>query len=243
MRVIPVGDTDSREWSTEREEEAREDVKNGKINAYYIFNVRRTFSCCGQTKFSDQPDYDSSLDLNYRCSDSLREDWFRGVLQVGRNLYGAVCPSITKRTEVTLRTTGQTLKPLRVLLMLTGCAGPTDRLEALYDYRKSIAAAAVKQPHYARPLQLIDASKSAGRVANIQPYPTIDTNRFTWVTSSGALRELCRGKPDPLLALQQALGLPPEQREDMQVFTFEVRPADMFRLAPAAPTSPQRSAL
>jgi len=129
----------------------------------------------------------------------------------------------------------RTLKHLAVLLMLTGCAGPTDRLEPLNDYQKSIAAAAVKQPDYARALQPIDASKSEVRVAHIQPYPTIDNNRFTWVTFPEALRKLCLGKPDPLLALQQVLGLPPEQREDMRVFTFDVRPADIFRPCASSP--------
>jgi hypothetical protein len=139
-------------------------------------------------------------------------------------------------TGAILPTAGRTLKPLAVLLMLSGCAGPTGRLEALNDdYQKSIAASAVKQPDYARPLQPIDASKPAVRVAHLQPYPTIDTNRFTWVTFPEALRELCRDKPDPLLALQHALGLPPEQRADMRVFTFDARPADIFRPCASSP--------
>jgi hypothetical protein len=133
-----------------------------------------------------------------------------------------------------LRTAGQTLKPVAILLVLTACAGPTGRLEALNDhYQKSIAAAAVKEPDYARPLQPIDASRSEVRVANIGE--TIGSKGFTWVTFPGPLRELCRGKPDPLLALQQALGLPPEQRQKVWVFTFDVRPADIFRPCASSP--------
>jgi len=111
-----------------------------------------------------------------------------------------------------------------------------DRPGVLNDpYQKSIATAAVKQPDYARPLQPIDPFIAEVRVAHLQPYPTIDTNRYTWVTFPGALRDLCRDKPDPLLAIQQALGLPPEKREGMRVFTFDVRPADIFRPCASGP--------
>jgi hypothetical protein len=71
------------------------------------------------------------------------------------------------------------------------------------------------------------------RVANIGQ--KIDTQRFTWVTFPGPLRELCRDKPDPLLTLQQALGLPPVQRQDVWVFTFDVRPTDIFRPCASSP--------
>ena len=129
-----------------------------------------------------------------------------------------------------------TLRLLVVLFPLTGCAGQAGSLDALNDlYQKSIAAAAVKRPDYARPLQPIDISRSEVTVVHIQPYPSIDTNRFTWVTLPDALRELCRGRPDPLLALQQALGLPPEKRDDLRVFTFDVRPTDMFRPCASSP--------
>jgi hypothetical protein len=125
---------------------------------------------------------------------------------------------------------------LVVLLTLTGCNGQAGDLDALNDvYQKSIAAAAIKQPDYTRPLQPIDILKPKVRVVHIQSYPSIDTNRFTWVTLPDALRELCRGRPDPLVAMQQALGLPPDKRDDVRVFTFDVRPADMFRPCASGP--------
>jgi hypothetical protein len=128
------------------------------------------------------------------------------------------------------------LKPLLVLAALTGCRGQADDLDALNDlYQNSIATAAIKRPDYIRPLQPIDTSKAAVTVVHIQSYPSIDTSRFTWVTLPDALRDLCRGKPDPLLALQQALGLPPEKRGDIRVFTFDVRPVDMFRPCASSP--------
>jgi hypothetical protein len=130
----------------------------------------------------------------------------------------------------------RTRRLLVVLLALAGCVGQAASLDALNDlYQKSIAAAAVKRPDYARPLQPIDISRSEVTVAHIQPYPSIDTNRFTWVTLPDALRELCHGRPDPLLAIQQALGLPPQKRDDIRVFTFGVRPADMFRPCASSP--------
>lgn len=130
----------------------------------------------------------------------------------------------------------RTRRLLVVLLALAGCVGQAASLDALNDlYQKSIAAAAVKWPDYARPLQPIDISRSEVTVAHIQPYPSIDTNRFTWVTLPDALRELCHGRPDPLLAIQQALGLPPQKRDDIRVFTFGVRPADMFRPCASSP--------
>jgi hypothetical protein len=133
-----------------------------------------------------------------------------------------------------LRTAGLTPMPLSILLALTACAGPTGRLEALNDdYQKSIATAAVKKLDYARPLQPIDASKPRVRVANIGH--EIDTKDFIWVTFPGPLRELCRDTPDPLLALQHALGLPPQQRPDVRVFTFDVRPTDIFRPCASSP--------
>jgi hypothetical protein len=131
---------------------------------------------------------------------------------------------------------GRTLKPLAVLLVLAGCAAQPGGSDTLNDvYQKSIAAAAVKRPDYVRTLQPIDTSKPKVTVAHFQPYPTIDTSRFTWVAQPDELRALCHGKPDPLLALQQALGLPPEKRNDEKVFTFDVPPADMFRPCASSP--------
>lgn len=122
------------------------------------------------------------------------------------------------------------------VLLLGGCAGQAENSSALSDvYQRSIAAAAVKRPDYARPLQPIDASRPEVRVAHIQPYPTIDTSRFVWVTQPEELRALCTGRADPLLALQQALGLPPRARGDFRVFTFDVRPADLFRPCASGP--------
>jgi hypothetical protein len=139
-------------------------------------------------------------------------------------------------SRVSLRHTSRRLKPLAGLLLLSGCAAERGGPDALnHVYQTSIAAAAVKRPDYARPLQPIDASGPEVTMVHIQPFPTIDTGRFTWVTRPDELRALCRGRPDPLLAMQQALGLPPEQRSDVRVFTFDVRPMDVFRPCASSP--------
>jgi hypothetical protein len=72
-------------------------------------------------------------------------------------------------------------------------------------------------------------------VVHFQPDPTIDPRRFMWVSLPDELRALCRGRPNALLAMQQALGLPPETRDDVRVFTFYVRPMDMFRPCASSP--------
>jgi hypothetical protein len=133
-------------------------------------------------------------------------------------------------SRVTGRHRRPSITPLAGLLVVAGCTVQTGGSDALTGvYQRSIAAAAVKQPDYARPLQPIDTSRPKVTMAHIQPFPTIDTSRFTWVTSPDELRVLCQDRSDPLLALQQALGLPPEPRADVKVFTFEVRPKDLFR--------------
>jgi hypothetical protein len=150
-----------------------------------------------------------------------------------------VTPECSGNTEAeggVVQNLGRALKPLAALLVLAGCAAQPGSPDTVNDqYQKSITAAAVKRPDYVHTLQPIDTSRPKVTVTHLQPYPTIDTSRFTWVAQPDELRALCRGKPDPLLALQQALGLPPEKRNDEKVFTFDVPPADMFRPCASSP--------
>ena len=135
------------------------------------------------------------------------------------------------------------IRNLAILIALAGCtlppAGPasltTGPVPLNTTYEQSIAAAAVKQPDYARTLQPIDASRPTVTVVHVQPYPTIDTKRYTWVASPAALKALCHGRTDPLLAIQQALGLPPVNDPAVRVFSFDARPADMFRPCASGP--------
>jgi hypothetical protein len=127
-------------------------------------------------------------------------------------------------------------------LLLGGCAfqpgspSISKAREALNAvYQRSIAAAAVKRPDYVRTLQPIDASQPEVMVAHLQPYPTLDPSRFLWVAPPGQLQALCRGRSDPLLALEEALGLPPDANSNYRVFTFDVPPGDMFRPCASSP--------
>jgi hypothetical protein len=115
-------------------------------------------------------------------------------------------------------------------LALSCCAGPPGAPDDLSNaYQKSIADAAVKRPDYVKQLRPIDKSRPTVLVAHVQPYPTIDTKYDVWVTQPDELLSFCRGKEDPLLAIQQALGLPPQRSNDVRVFRFELRTTDLVR--------------
>src|SRR5579872_513331 len=110
-------------------------------------------------------------------------------------------------------------------LVLGGCVSPgapppaAQSLQSAYE--KSIALAAVKSPDYVRPLTPIAGNEAT--VAHVQPYESIDSSRYVWVAHPDELKAHCLGKPDPVLALQVALGLPPQAEPAMKVFTFTVR--------------------
>jgi hypothetical protein len=64
---IPGG-WDTRELNEEREGYAKSDLLSGKTDAYYKFNTNRAQDCCGQPRYNQRDDYDSSLDLNLRLA-------------------------------------------------------------------------------------------------------------------------------------------------------------------------------
>jgi hypothetical protein len=51
-------------WTQDDERIGRQDVLSGRLRGYYIFNVSRAFSCCGQPKCDERADWDSALQLN-----------------------------------------------------------------------------------------------------------------------------------------------------------------------------------
>jgi len=119
--------------------------------------------------------------------------------------------------------------------LLFGCATmqtPQMGLEAAYT--RSICEAAVKTPDAVRTLTPIDKAKREIAVAHVQPYPTLDSTRYIWVALPDELRALCRNKKDALLALEMALGLPPDPRDE-KVFTFKISPNDLFRPCASSP--------
>ena len=123
-----------------------------------------------------------------------------------------------------------------MLLGIVGCTSQaSDRARLSDAYQQSITLAAVKSPNYVRKLQKIDLSQSLVEVVHVQSGFTINPNKFVWVARRNELLPMCHGKADPLLAIQQALGLPPEARNDVRVFSFNVSPKDLFRPCASSP--------
>ena len=51
-------------WNEENERIAREQLKSGKLDAYYKLNVTRAFECCGDPKPEERPDWEPSIEQN-----------------------------------------------------------------------------------------------------------------------------------------------------------------------------------
>lgn len=126
-------------------------------------------------------------------------------------------------------------------------------------YRQSIAAAAVKRPSFRKTLKPIDASKPRVKVITLtykkgQPvegdHPfnhtrgrkTIDRTPGnkgvlkypTWVSLPSESAKACKGAKDPVLALEQILGMPPAAG-DWELVEFEVAPRHIFRPCASSP--------
>jgi hypothetical protein len=119
-------------------------------------------------------------------------------------------------------------------LVLAGCAtqaAPPAVEQAMQSmqsaYQKSIALAAVKSPDAVRPLTPITDSQVT--VSHLQFSDTVSSKEDLWVALPSEVKALCAGKPDALLALQMALGMPPRPSDKAMVFQFTVRSADVFR--------------
>jgi hypothetical protein len=64
MTVDPRGGKIVIGWADDQESVARDQLIGGQLKAYYKFNVRKRFACCGDPKPEDAPDWDSSLELS-----------------------------------------------------------------------------------------------------------------------------------------------------------------------------------
>ncbi|MDR3518487.1 MAG: hypothetical protein P4M00_22045 [Azospirillaceae bacterium] len=124
---------------------------------------------------------------------------------------------------------------------LSACATPepattplASGLNALYE--DSIRAAAVRQPDWNVPLRALGDGPTV-TVGTFTAYPNLDTvNYYVWVSVPAQLWELCRRKPDPVLAIQQILGLPPQADpgagKAWHLFLFQVPRTSLFRPCP-----------
>jgi hypothetical protein len=106
------------------------------------------------------------------------------------------------------------------------------------EYQESVRAAALHGPQSSVPLRPIPADLTSVTVATFTEWgaPPSPVQRYTWVSLPDQLRSLCRGKADPVLAIQQILGLPPAvpSRPDhsWQVVSFTAPRSEIFRPCP-----------
>jgi hypothetical protein len=151
-----------------------------------------------------------------------------------------------------------------LFVLAAGAAGaesaskaPSD-LKALYE--QSIYDAAVKRPSFNPRLTPIPASQRYVTVQTLRTreLPVEDPSPFgprerdvlrlkrinaergvllgnIFVALPKEARRLCRGAADPLLALQQGLGLPPNSDPDYRIVRFRVARADLFRPCASGP--------
>jgi hypothetical protein len=99
-------------------------------------------------------------------------------------------------------------------------------------YEAAIAAAAVKHPAYAVPLETIAAATATVNVVTLGPKgttPLKDRTFDMWVALPGELRPLCSGAVNPLRRLQQILGLPPVDDPERVVIELSVPRDGLFR--------------
>ncbi|MGA3402186.1 MAG: hypothetical protein ABSC95_23505 [Acetobacteraceae bacterium] len=102
------------------------------------------------------------------------------------------------------------------------------------EYDQAIRAAAVRSPDWSMPLR----SLGTGSVLTVGTFTTYDLdtrNYYVWVSIPAQLWELCKGKQDAILSIQQILGLPP-QPDDPQhpwhIILFQVDRSTVFRPCP-----------
>jgi hypothetical protein len=114
--------------------------------------------------------------------------------------------------------------------VLTSCAGSEQRI-----YEQAIKAASVRGAGWDTPLWPLGGGSLS--VSTFTEDATLDTHTlYVWVAPTGEVWQMCRGKRDPVLALQQILGLPPQKNPQpgnhWQIFVFEIAAQDLFRPCP-----------
>jgi hypothetical protein len=105
-------------------------------------------------------------------------------------------------------------------------------------YESAVRAAAVRDPSFAVKLLVLPA-KPYVTLVNFSGWgaPQSPTVRPVWTSDPKQLAALCKGKPDAVLAIEEALGLPPKPQPDSaayhwQINTILVPTADLFRPCP-----------
>jgi hypothetical protein len=125
---------------------------------------------------------------------------------------------------------------------------PTDMSELQRQYQRAIQQAAVRHPDWSIPLWSFGDAPMV-LVSTFTEDSALDTvTQHNWVAPTEQVRPLCRGKSDPVLFLEELLGLPPQPTADAgkrwHVYTFEVSQDALFRPCPGGvdssmPTEPR----
>jgi hypothetical protein len=130
-----------------------------------------------------------------------------------------------------------------LVILLAGCSTPgvsPSPVDMTQTYEAAIRLAAVRTPESVVPLRAIGPEQSLVTVATFTEWgiPASPLKRYTWVSQPAQLREMCRGKPDKILAIQEILGLPPvatptDPAHRWQVIIFSVARKALFRPCPS----------
>lgn len=111
----------------------------------------------------------------------------------------------------------------------------------LDDYNKAVRAAAIKRPNFERPLIPIDDRRQDVRVVAFRWIGATDiVNRNgrlkqeLFVSLPKEIAAACKGASDPVLALQQILGLPPRTGEYVMM-EFSIPTKKIFRPCASGP--------
>jgi len=114
-------------------------------------------------------------------------------------------------------------------------------IDLLGVYDRAVRDAAVKRPSFEKPLTPIDRQRPAVRVVAFRWTGGGDViggnGRVTeplWVSLPKEIKAACLGARDPVLALQQILGLPP-RTGDYEMISFAVAPRHVFRPCASGP--------
>lgn len=150
-----------------------------------------------------------------RAPEDQRWDWSLIVIVIGFLLIMPIPGAIGSANALL----GWVLSPL--------AGGPDHQFTA---YEEALAAAALKRPDYAIRLTTIPSDKEVEMVNFGPALEEGSTRNFNiWAARKDELQRACSGASDPVLALQQVLGLPPQAAPERVVNTFLVPRDGLFR--------------
>jgi hypothetical protein len=125
-------------------------------------------------------------------------------------------------------------------LMLGACAthpqAAVDLVALQGQYQRAIGDAAVRHPEWNIPLWSFGEAPRVW-VSTFTDDPKLDTvTQPNWVAATAEVRARCAGVADPVLFLEELLGLPPQVAaaagKRWHVYTFEIPQDAMFRPCP-----------